>query len=45
VAEHCPVEIIKTSWRLRRIAMEIRPKLAAESAKPCINSSQTCLKY
>jgi hypothetical protein len=45
VAEHCPVEIIKTSRPLRRIAMEIRVSLAAESAKPCTLSPQTCLKY
>jgi hypothetical protein len=27
VTEHCAAEIIKTSWRLRRIAMEIRVSL------------------
>jgi len=40
VTEHCAAEIIKTSWRLRRIAAEIRVKLAAESAKPCTGSPQ-----
>jgi hypothetical protein len=49
VTEHCAAEIIKTSWPLRRIAMEIRVslvvELAAESAKPCILNPQTCLKY
>jgi len=38
VTEHCAAEIIKTSWHLRRIAKEIRLKLAAEGAKPCIRS-------
>jgi len=45
VTEHCAAEIIKTSWPLRRIATEIRVSLAVESAKPCILSLQTCLKY
>ncbi|QIO30296.1 hypothetical protein [Bradyrhizobium sp. 1(2017)] len=34
MTEHCPLEIIKTSWRLRRIAKEIR-------VKPCRQMRQT----
>ncbi|WP_128940210.1 hypothetical protein [Bradyrhizobium zhanjiangense] len=34
MTEHCAVEIIKTSWRLRRIAKEIR-------VKPCRRKRQT----
>jgi hypothetical protein len=33
VTEHCAAEIIKTSWRLRRIAKEIRVTRAAEGAQ------------
>jgi len=45
MTEHWAAEIIKISWRLRRIVMEIRVKAAAEGATSCIRSPQPCLKY